>query len=277
MDVILSWSGNQSRKIAETLYGWLKDVLPGVRPWISTVDISKGSAWFPALLGRLEAARLCVICITPENLRSPWLFFEAGAIAGKNADTRVCPYLIGVEASQLSSGPLGQFQSTVANKVDTWKLVREINKHLQSGAHNEMLLNSIFDSKWPRLKHTLDVALADSKHPSVNEVPASEALRAIYQLGKEAMILLVEAADDSDGTLFFVRTMDGTHIQTNKREFANPSNAREIAVWQGAMRQLIQQGLLEDRGRKGEVFGVTAEGYRVADELRTKGAGVLEE
>src|SRR4051794_28404124 len=82
MDVILSWSGDLSRKVAESLNGWLKDVLPGIKPWISTEDITKGSTWFPALLGRLEAARLCILCITPENVRSPWLYFEAGAIAG---------------------------------------------------------------------------------------------------------------------------------------------------------------------------------------------------
>lgn len=120
MDVILSWSGDQSRKVAEMLNGWLKDVLPGVKPWISTEDLTKGSAWFPALLGRLEVARLCIICITPENVRSPWLYFEAGAIAGKRADTRVCTYLIGVGPAQLASGPLGQFQATLADKADTW-------------------------------------------------------------------------------------------------------------------------------------------------------------
>lgn len=134
MDVILSWSGSQSRKVAETLHDWLKDVLPGIKPWISSEDITKGSAWFPALLGRLEAARLCIICITPENVRSPWLYFEAGAIAGKSTNARVCSYLIGVDGAQLTSGPLGQFQWTVADKADTWKLVRDINKHLQSGA-----------------------------------------------------------------------------------------------------------------------------------------------
>ena len=68
MDVILSWSGSQSRKVAEALNGWLKEVLPGIKPWISTADITKGSAWFPVLLGRLEAARLCIICVTPENV-----------------------------------------------------------------------------------------------------------------------------------------------------------------------------------------------------------------
>jgi hypothetical protein len=277
MDVILSWSGAQSRKVAETLNAWLKDVLPGIKPWISTEDITKGSTWFPALLGRLEAARLCIICVTPENLRSPWLYFEAGAIAGKSTDTRVCSYLIGVESAQLSGGPLGHFQATVADKADTWKLVRDINKHLQRGAHDEMLLEGNFEVKWPRLKQPLDAVLASYKDTPVHEVPESEALRAIYQLGREAISLLVEAASDRQGVIVFARTMQGTHIQTNSKELANPQDARSVALWQGAIRQLLHHGLLENRGSKGEVFGVTAEGYRVADELRTKGIAVASE
>jgi hypothetical protein len=277
MDVILSWSGIQSRKVAEVLNDWLKDVLPGIKPWISTEDISKGTAWFPALLGRLEVARLCIICITPENVRSPWLYFEAGAIAGKGTDTRVCSYLIGVEPSQLSGGPLGHFQCTAADKTDTWKLVKDINKHLQSGAHNELLLEANYETKWPRLKQALDSVLAEYKDVSVHEVPASEALRTVYQLSGEAIRLLLATVSDPRGVVHAYRSMHGFHIEVSGKQLANPQDARAAATWQGAIRQLLHNGLLEDRGTKGEVFGLTAEGYRVADELRAKGIGTGEE
>jgi len=270
MDVILSWSGSQSRKIGEALNSWLKEMLPGIKPWISTEDISKGSAWFPALLGRLEAARLCIICVTPENIRSPWLFFEAGAIAGKNTDARVCSYLIGLGPNQLSNGPLGQFQATIADKADTWNLVRDINKHLQSGAHNEMLLQNNFEQKWPLLKQVLDAAVAEYKDVSVREVPASAAPREAYQLSEEAIQLLLAAASDPHGTVLAIRSMQGFHVQVGGKQLANSQDARAAATWQAAIRLLVQNRLLENRGSKGEVFAVTAEGYRVADELRTK-------
>jgi TIR domain len=275
MDVILSWSGSQSRKVAETLHDWLKDVLPGIKPWISSEDITKGSAWFPALLGRLEAARLCIICITPENVRSPWLYFEAGAIAGKSTDARVCSYLIGVDGGQLTSGPLGQFQWTIAEKADTWKLVRDINRHLQSGAHNELLLQGNFDQKWPQLKKMLDAVLAEYKDAPVREVPSSESLR--YQLSPEAIQILLEAAADPDGSVLMVRTFEGLHVQAGRKPLATLRDGRSTAIWQGAVRQLLQNRLLEGRGKKGEVFSVTAEGYRVADELRAQGIGTTQE
>lgn len=251
------------------LNGWLKEVLPGIKPWISTADITKGSAWFPVLLGRLEAARLCIICVTPENVRSPWLYFEAGAIAGKSGDTRVCAYLIGLTPAQLSSGPLAQFQATMADKADTWKLVRDLNRHLQSGAHDVMLLEKNYDAKWPQLKQTLDAVLAEYKAISVHEVPESEAVRVVYQLSREAIKLLKDAGADARGAIFMSRTMHGFHLQIGNTPIAGTRNARDVALWQAAVRQLLQNRLLEDRGGKGEVFGMTAEGYRVADELRT--------
>ena len=114
--------------VAEALNSWLEDLLPGIQPWVSTEDIAKGSAWFPALLGRLEFARLCLICVTPESVRSPWFYFGAGAIAGKGARVRVCAYLVGVDFAQLYKGPLGHFQCPLADKIDTWRLVRDINQ-----------------------------------------------------------------------------------------------------------------------------------------------------
>ncbi len=209
---------------------------------------------------------------TPENVRSPWLYFEAGAIAGKSTDARVCSYLIGLDGSQLASGPLGQFQWTMAEKNDTWKLVRDINRHLQSGAHNEQVLEGNFQQKWPRLKRMLDSVLEEYRDAPVHEVPASEALRAIYQLSGEAIQVLLEAtADPQGGGVLVARTTEGVFVQANGKQLATPRDARSAATWQGAVRQLLQTGLLEDPGGRGEVFDVTAEGYRVADELRTKG------
>src|SRR5712675_1368643 len=96
MDVLISWSGQQSHAVGTAVYDWLKEVIPGIKPWISTEDIAPGTSWFRSLMAQLESTSLCIICMTPDNVRSPWLYFEAGAIAGKRAEPRVCSYLIGV-------------------------------------------------------------------------------------------------------------------------------------------------------------------------------------
>jgi hypothetical protein len=269
MDVLVSWSGQQSRQVGSALYEWLKEVIPGINPWISTVDIAIGTSWFESLMTQLDSTSLCVICMTPENVRSPWLYFEAGAIAGKRADARVCSYLIGVSGNQLMAGPLAQFQWAEANKAGTWKLIREINRCLSS-PHNEPLLENGFDRKWPLLKRRLEKAVAEYDPAITGATVETEEQKSVYRLSPESEQLLVEAAADPQGVVLMVRTTEGLHIQTNRKQLGESGNPRSEATWQGAVRELLQNDLLQTRGSKGEVFGVTAEGYRVADELRTK-------
>src|SRR5438045_9691418 len=97
MRVFICWSGERSRAVAEALYEWLPLVLQRVEPWMSTNNIEKGSQWRSGLALELENARVGVICLTPENLKSTWLHFEAGALAKKQQQqgTRVCTFLYG--------------------------------------------------------------------------------------------------------------------------------------------------------------------------------------
>jgi len=92
------------------------------------------------------------------------------------------------------------------------------------------------------------------------------------ELSKEARELLLEAAQDRHGTVMRVSTSDGLTIQANgKNLVTDRKNARCQAVWEGALNELRENGLLEDRGYKGEVFRVTREGYRLADLLKAAG------
>ena len=109
----------------------------------------------------------------------------------------------------------------MADKADTWKLVRDLNRHLQSGAHDVMLLERNYDAKWPELKQTLDAVLAEYKESCVHEVPESETVRAVYQLSPEAIKLLARAAADRQGTIFVLRTLAGIHLEVGNQLFAH--------------------------------------------------------
>ena len=135
MNVLLTWSGNTSHEIATFFRTWLPKVLPGIQPWISDEDIEKGKKWFPELMSQLDKTNFSITFITPENVQSPWVYFEVGVIAAKLENAIVCPYLIGVEGKFVKDTPLGQFQWTAAKKTDTWKLIRSINRHLQDAKH----------------------------------------------------------------------------------------------------------------------------------------------
>lgn len=89
------------------------------------------------------------------------------------------------------------------------------------------------------------------------------------QLSEEARDLLLEAVQDRNGSVLSVMTMGGLTIQANNKNMLTaPRDARCQAVWQGALDELVENGLLADVGYKGEVFRVTRYGYEVADLLK---------
>jgi hypothetical protein len=87
-------------------------------------------------------------------------------------------------------------------------------------------------------------------------------------LSKEAHGLLFEAVEDRDGIILSVRTRGGLSIETNNKNMVAAQDARCQAVWQGALDELLENGLIAHAGDKGEVFRVTRRGYEVADLLR---------
>jgi len=42
---------------------------------------------------------------------------------------------------------------------------------------------------------------------------------------------------------------------------------REVAKWEAALNELIQDDLVIERGSKGELFDLTSKGYEVADTI----------
>jgi len=220
------------------------------------------------LMQELESARFCIICLTPDNLRSPWLYFEAGAIA-TSKNTRVCGFLTGISLSQLP-GPFAQFECFQSDAEGAWSLVKAIHELAEDEKYDDKQLNTCFVTSWARLRETLKDALLLYDPRSTPSDIETEQPGSTYRLTEEAKILLVEASSDKNGIIMMARTLSGLILQTNERQMCERQDARSEAKWQGAVRELVQQSLIEGRGHKGEVFNVTSEGYRVADELKSK-------
>jgi hypothetical protein len=151
MEIFLSWSGERSRLFAEILHQWLPKVIQNVKPWMSSSDIDKGLQWTAEISGRLEQSNFGIICLTTESYKSPWLLFEAGAISSKIGKSKVCPLLLDFKPSILS-GPLSQFQATEFTKDDIFKLLKTINKNLDSKKLTDNNLKETFDIWWPILE-----------------------------------------------------------------------------------------------------------------------------
>lgn len=155
MDVLISWSGKQSRHVALALHVWLPKVIPTIRPWMSKLDIDKGSRWSNELQEYLTHAKGCIVCLTPENVSSPWVYWETGAISSTQ-EHPICPLLIGISPEDIKHGPLSQYQCTHDEKDDVLLLVTTLNQRLDN-PEDEDRLRGLFEKNW----HELQKALSD--------------------------------------------------------------------------------------------------------------------
>lgn len=116
-------------------------------------------------------------------------------------------------------------------------------------------------------RHVAQTVIRLFPHDSANEDDAIPSQRNAPSLTAAAQELLFEASKDPNGTIMQIGTLDGTHVQTNNREFVVSDNARSEAKWRSAVDELHNAGLVEDRAGKGELFFITDSGYDAADIL----------
>jgi TIR domain len=158
MKVFLSWSGAQSRAVAEALYEWLPKVIQAVKPFLST-ELDKGARWGTEIDNALEGTRFGLIVLTRENLESPWLLYEAGALS-KAADAFVWTFLVGLSPTDVKL-PLANFQHTVAEKREVQRLIQTIRRQVEAvGDHvlGAQLQDDLFELLWPQLEDRLSKA-----------------------------------------------------------------------------------------------------------------------
>ncbi|WP_053436301.1 TIR domain-containing protein [Sporosarcina globispora] len=173
MKVFLSWSGDLSRNVALILRDWIPSVIQSVEPYVSSEDIDKGTRWSSDIAGELNNSNYGIIILTKENIKAPWINFEAGALSKQVEKSRVSPFLFNLKRSEVT-GPTLQFQSTIYTKDDVKKLVESINKSLQSDALEQVRLDKVFEVWWPSLKEDLDALLDAEEVVEVQKTEASE-------------------------------------------------------------------------------------------------------
>jgi hypothetical protein len=153
MKVFIGWSGQQSQAMALALREWLPLVLHYVEPWLSEKDIAAGERWAEAIAKELEASNFGILCITRENLASPWIVFEAGSLAKSLSSARVIPLLLDLEFSEIS-GPLAQFQAKKVDEEGMGEVIESINRAAQQPVQDARA-KQLFNALWPDLHKKL--------------------------------------------------------------------------------------------------------------------------
>lgn len=163
MKIFLSWSGPRSRAVAEALHTWLPRVIQAVEVFFSP-DIEKGAKWGNEIDDALEGTSFGIVVITKDNLASPWLHYEAGALS-KLDGARVWTFLLDVTNAEVPP-PLGRFQHTEAKRDEVFRMLQSINTRLSDVGETPLkdsVLQDVFEDAWPRLASKLDDARASAR------------------------------------------------------------------------------------------------------------------
>lgn len=155
MKLFISWSGKLSHLVAISLRDWIPSVIQEVEPYVSSEDIEKGARWEAELAKELDKSNFGIVCLTRDNVASPWLNFEAGALAKSLGKARVVPVLFNMDRVDVpSSSPLSQFQSTVFERHDVEQTLRSINGRTEKPLPQQRL-SLVVEKWWPDLHSRL--------------------------------------------------------------------------------------------------------------------------
>jgi hypothetical protein len=224
MKVFISWSGNRSRLVAESLREHLPTMLQGLDIFMSRADLQNGVRWGVELSKELESTNFGVICVTPENAFKPWLLFEAGALS-KAMFARVCCLMVGdVKISDLPA-PLTQFQNCEFLRDAIYSLIYDLNEAQDRSLSEDQLIR-VFEKWWPDLEREYGEALNAEAEPKV------EVHKGVEEMFAEIVGMLRSRESENAG-------LAPAGVTTNRSQrivFSNYTSA-DISLYRRLMRQ----------------------------------------
>jgi hypothetical protein len=253
MKVFISWSGEKAKKIAIALQELLGPVLQAVKPWVSEVDIDPGVRWSPKINEELSQTDYGIICLTPENLTSPWILFEAGALSKSVDNARVCPYLFNVDSSDIKP-PLSQFQGVKADDNGTRRLLSSINNALGDNALSDDRFTKLFDRFWPDLKNVLDQVTTETSSSTPSTRPPDDMLKELLELARDQSRMLRDLPSSlrtsSPEKVRWIRIPADSCKEADLSDFVNYINNPNIggpqAIFESLAKYVQEKGSTED-------------------------------
>jgi hypothetical protein len=183
------------------------------------LDLPPGGLWPIDLSKRLQETKAGILCITKDNTGSPWLNFEAGALARSVEGALIIPYAIDLDPSSIPN-PIGHFQGVAATRRDTRRMITRLFEALPVDFDRK---SKIFDVFWGYLHKVITSAVAvDAFDPNAiePEVKAIEDI-SIAQRSTELKTVLVSPEVVRRG-------------ETLELEYVIETEAQDVPVWLGA-------------------------------------------
>lgn len=202
MKVLISWSGELSHQVALALREWLPVFIQAAEPWVSSEDIAKGTLWRAELAKELEEGSVGILCITKENVGSPWVNYEAGALGKMSHASRVIPFLFEMRPSDVH-GPLADLQGAMyqrgssKNQEEFRKLLLSLNTAQTPPCVADAVLATTFEKMWPDFAPVLDTLAAEAERlaegPAPKAADPSEVLEEVLQAVRDQSRMIGKA------------------------------------------------------------------------------------
>lgn len=254
-EVIHEWNAihSESRRIILMPLGWESHASPemGVRPQqaineqvLNRCDLLIGIFWtrIGTTTGEYTSGTVEEIERHTDAQRPAMLYFSNQPVLPDSIDPD-------------QYGALKQFKASCQSKglYETYESLSDFRAKFYR--HLQLKLN---DARWfPQ------GGSGPELDPNIFEFPKRDPT-----LSKEAQQLLVEASEDSNGVILYLRYLNGTQLQTNAKNLIPSDDRRTVAKWESALQELVDEQLVIGRGHKGEVFEITTQGYSLADVLK---------
>ncbi|MEM9273968.1 MAG: type II toxin-antitoxin system Phd/YefM family antitoxin, partial [Cyanobacteria bacterium P01_F01_bin.143] len=159
-------------KISKKLEIFLKTVFSSATIFLSSKSITGGVLWNREIAEALMATDFGILCLTPDNIDSLWIHFEAGALSKHYNDARVIPLLFGVGPAALVNTPLTQFQYVKADEIKQvrQKIVEQINRFVSQGNRDSEMIDALMNLYLSDvLKPSQDILSNASKRVSLQD------------------------------------------------------------------------------------------------------------
>lgn len=184
--VFLSWSGEQSRKVAKEFSDLFEAVFtPTIKCFMSNKDISPGMRSISKLFEMLEKCNYGVCFINYENARAPWIQFEAGALSKIVDESQVMVLILDDNIDCLYGTPLNEFQHKLFSEDDIRSIFEEIIKKFNLSDEKESFIRR-FNINWKEFYDNSYKALVMQKdnkqNGKVDQFPEKEELDSIKKM-----------------------------------------------------------------------------------------------
>lgn len=167
--IFISWSGKSSKKIAIELKNILEKkifVSTDLECFVSTIDIASGDDWWNKIKTELKKCKQGILCVTKENIKAPWIFYEAGAMVARDVPT--IPLLFNCSIVALERSPIkGKQCVDFYDQQQFVKMISDINSKMDLLPVNKQQLDPIAKAAYEELKKALQPTLKQLKQMRV--------------------------------------------------------------------------------------------------------------